>query len=250
MVSYSLFGGTSGRRRRDVSLYAAGVEMVTLAWRLLLPECAVLLFCHRGSVPRAALESIDRLAAAGHLRLIERPRSAGLAGVTWRFEPLWMDVECLFPRDLDSLPTPAEGANMRFFAASGRALHAFRPWFHWKLCPAGLCGLRASAIRTLFPEPGSFWGEGDYRRYGAEERRLGVLARRLRDRSVEAPASVRFATSLVPTRAELAPLWPVVEGYPRVSYPGQRLRAERIGRLTARLRGLASAKSPRMATAP
>ncbi len=235
-ISYSLFGGATDWRNRGVAAYARGVEMVSKAWTLLMPDAEVVVYIHRESVPLPLLKPIERLAELQALRLIDRPPSMGRNGVLWRFEPIWSGAtDYVFPRDLDSLPTLDEVANMRFFLQSGKALHLYRARLHWKLWLAGLCGIRAKPMRSRFADPASFWGSRDYTRYGIEEKRLRELAGALQGEIVEAPQSVHLHGSTVPTRRQLQTLRPRLDGYPRVWFAGMRLGEKQIRRLGERL---------------
>ncbi|MGH0028764.1 MAG: hypothetical protein ACQGVC_03165 [Myxococcota bacterium] len=251
-ISYSLFGGAADWRNRGVTAYARGVELVWRAWRLLLPRARILVFLHPDSVPRAERAAVERIARSGGVELFLRGASQGRSGALWRFEPIWWnDLDAVFFRDLDSLPTLDELANMRFFLDSGRALHLYRARFHWKLWLAGLSGVRPRAVRARFRDAQAFWGDGDFRRYGSEERRLRELARAFPEDVVEAPQSVWLRDSLVPDRARIRRETPPVPGYPRVAFAGMRLGERRIEALLRRLRALeegAASWTPRATT--
>ena len=76
----------------------------------------------------------------------------------WRMKPLWDDeVDCFFPRDVDSVPTKMEYAYTRYFIESTNygfmTLRSHENHHHEEGCDilAGLCGFRKSNL-DQYPE--------------------------------------------------------------------------------------------------
>ena len=238
-ISYSLFRADD-RHEHGFGTYLSGVEMVLQAWSALGFPADIILAVEMEAMNRRQRTWLETLTHRYGALVIPREPARGREGALWRFDPIWQShYDVVFTRDLDSLPTPNEVANMRAFLASQCTMHLYRSRLHYKLALAGLSGFRVAEIRNRYASPSAFWRSLDYSRYGAEEKRLAEVTSELGgDAIMETPHSCRVRGSEIPAREGLRALTPRISGYPYVAFAGKILSAGMIARMTARLRKL------------
>jgi len=118
----------------------------------------------------------------------------------WRMRPLWdSNVECFFPRDVDSVPYHEELRALRLFLDhSSAAVHSIRSYhLHTTLLMAGLCGFkndRLADFRAAVPTYEDYValyqqhakGSPNFQ-WGCDQEVLRILFWPLRDRILDCP---------------------------------------------------------------
>jgi hypothetical protein len=154
VISLALFG--------QDSKYSQYLSSVTRAWKALLPDFEI--WVHHDDL--AKMSSYWPFLQALAERQVIKPVAMGTAPLTkamlWRIAPLWEpEVEYVFARDIDALPTPRERECMVRFMASGLVVSEIHDHNQHCLLMGGLCGFHAPKFRTVmggrFPDLQAFY---------------------------------------------------------------------------------------------
>ena len=135
---------------------------------------------HDDAIYQAAYgDALHGLEEMGFLKLVRMAKDGLSHGkcrsMLWRLAAAWdPEVEHVFSRDLDALPTWRERCAVEAFVSSGLDLHTIHDNPAHDGVMGGLCGARAEALRGLFPSFEAFveaagFSSAEWSEHGADQ---------------------------------------------------------------------------------